>query len=344
MALSLDSDVLLFFEDHDRDTLFRNDRHLRRIIRKTWKAIRPGRAKLTGFEVWFRLLKLALERTGKRVHVNDRRLARQNPTFPIGICGSAFALDRWTLQNPAVLGPGMLDHPSVLPDLMKDPRFMLYVTTCDWNRDVFARVYGPELCAPWYAGIDQEEWPDLSTQPKDIDVLIYDKVRWHRDTVEDALITPIEDALTARGIKWVVIRYGKYDYKRYRTLLARSRTMMFLCEHETQGMAYQEAMSSGLPIIAWDPGTWVDPQAKKYGLTAPIPATSVPYFSQECGERFKGLADFPAVFDTFWSRRDSYRPRAYVAEALSLEGSARLYLSHLANAARRAAEAKQRTD
>ena len=87
--LSLDRDVLLFFEHHDRDTFVRNDRHLRRIIRKTYKAIRPGRARLTGFEVWFRLLKLGLERAGRRVHVDDHKLARKHPKFPIGICGSA---------------------------------------------------------------------------------------------------------------------------------------------------------------------------------------------------------------------------------------------------------------
>jgi glycosyltransferase involved in cell wall biosynthesis len=30
--------------------------------------------------------------------------------------------------------------------------------------------------------------------------------------------------------------------------------MVFLCEHETQGFAYQQALSCGVPIIAWDRG------------------------------------------------------------------------------------------
>ena len=81
----------------------------------------------------------------------------------------------------------MLDHPSVMPRLMSDPRFKLYVTTCDRNRSLslFAAAYGADRCVEWNAGIDIDEWPDLSRQPKDIDILIYDKVRWHRGALSN---------------------------------------------------------------------------------------------------------------------------------------------------------------
>ena len=109
--------------------------------------------------------------------------------------------------------------------------------------------------------------------------------------------------------------------------------MFFLCEHETQGLAYQEAMASNLPILAWDPGTWVDPQAKSHDAN-PIPASSVPYFGPDCGERFRDASEFPAVFARFWEKLSRYRPRGFVQRELSLEGSARLYLRHLERAAR----------
>ena len=36
--------------------------------------------------------------------------------------------------------------------------------------------------------------------------------------------------------------------------------MIFLCEHETQGIAYQQALSRNVPILAWDRGgDWQDP-------------------------------------------------------------------------------------
>ncbi|MFL5406450.1 MAG: glycosyltransferase [Myxococcales bacterium] len=332
MALSLDKDVLLFFEDVDRDTFVRGDRRLHRLLRKTWYLARSGRPKVTGFEMWFLLLKKALERVGRRVHVNATGLARRNPRFPIGMVGYPHILDGWSLPNPAVLGPGMIDHPNVVPDLMRDPRFKLYVVTSDWYGAMFAKAYGESRLAPWYAGIDLEAWPDLSAHPKDVDVLVYDKARWRREELEPDLIAPIHRLLRERGLRAETLRYGQYDLAKYRSLLARSRSMLFLCESETQGLAYQEAMASSVPILAWDQGTWVDPQARRYDPN-PIPATSVPYFGPECGERFRDASDFPAVFARFWEKLSRYTPREFVRTRLSLEGSGKLYLSHLERAA-----------
>jgi glycosyltransferase involved in cell wall biosynthesis len=331
MSLTLERDVLLFFEDYDHDTFWRNDRRIRRVLRKTYHALRRERPKVTGFEVWFLLLRKALERVGRRVHVNAHRLAARHPDFPIGVCGYPHGLEGWKLPNPAVLGPGMFDHPSLYPHLLRDSRFRLYVTTCDWNHAMFAPVYGEDRCVHWHAGIDLDEWPNLSDGPKDIDVLVYDKVRWHRDELEKTLIQPALDALRQRGLEVSVIRYGRYDHAGYRKLLGRSRSLFFLCEHETQGMAYQEAMASGLPVIAWDPGTWVDPQASRYD-SKPIPACSVPFFDATCGERFARFDQFEETFERFWTQRGAYAPREFVRRRLSLAESAELYLGHLARA------------
>jgi len=332
MPLRPARDVLLFYEDYDRDTFFKNDRRLRRVVRRVYQRVRQGKPKVTGFEVWFQLLKKGLERAGQRVHVNAFRLARKNPEFPVGLCGYPHILSDWPLPNPAVVGPGMIDHPKVAPDLMKDPRFRLYVTPCDWYYDMFEPVYGAERCVRWYAGIDLDEWPDLGAQPKDIDVLIYDKIRWQREVHEPGLLALIDETLKKKGLSSATVRYGRYNHAGYRALLARSKSMIFLCEHETQGMAYQEAMASNLPIVAWDPGTWVDPQAKKYDSN-PIPACSVPYFDESCGERFAGAEAFASAFGRFWERREGYAPRAFVRDRLSLEESGRIYMRHLAKAA-----------
>jgi hypothetical protein len=332
MALSPARDVLLFFQDYDRDTFFKNDRHLRRPVRRFYQRLRQGRPKVTGFEVWFQLLKKGLERIGRRVHVNAYRLARKNPHFPVGICGYPHILGDWPLPNPAVVGPGMIDHPAVAPDLMADPRFRLYVTPCDWYHKMFEPVYGSDRCARWHAGIDLDEWPDLSGHPKEVDLLVYDKIRWDREHYEATLLTLLHDTLRAKNLRFEVIRYGHYNHEGYKNLLARSKAMIFLCEHETQGMAYQEAMASNVPILAWDPGIWIDPQAKRYDPN-PIPACSVPFFDERCGERFADAAGFVAALDRFWARRSGYAPRAFVRNELSLDESGRIYCDHLAKAA-----------
>jgi glycosyltransferase involved in cell wall biosynthesis len=101
--------------------------------------------------------------------------------------------------------------------------------------------------------------------------------------------------------------------------------MLFLCEHETQGMAYQEAMASGVPILAWDPGVWMD-ENWIHLHPGPVEATSVPYFSPACGERFVDADAFAPTLDRFLERLPRYDPRGYVRERLSLRASAEIYL------------------
>ncbi len=107
--------------------------------------------------------------------------------------------------------------------------------------------------------------------------------------------------------------------------------MIFLGEHETMGLAYQEALASNLPILAWDIGSWQDPQRAEHGLGT-VPATSVPYFSDECGDRFRGPHDFDEAFGRFWARLDSYEPRQFIGREMTLEKSAQLYMSYYSRA------------
>jgi len=317
----------LFFEDRDRDTFVRGDRRLRRRLRLATAFLRPGKQTVSGFEMSFRLLCRALREAGQNVHVNDVRLARRNPTFPIGLCGYPHILDRWKLPNPAVLGPGLFDHPKQAPNLLHDPRFRSYLAFCEWMRDLFASIYDRERIDLWFGGIDLAAWPDTRAFTKDVDVLVYDKIRWNRDTLVPDFRDPILAELTARGLSYEIVRYGQYTHESYHALLARSRSMLFLCEHETQGMAYQEAMASNVPILAWDQGYWLDPNRPLWEAL-PVRASSVPYFSEACGERFTGLEDFSATLDTFLTRLASgtYAPRQWVAEHLSMRDSAHMYL------------------
>jgi glycosyltransferase involved in cell wall biosynthesis len=104
--------------------------------------------------------------------------------------------------------------------------------------------------------------------------------------------------------------------------------MIFLCEHETQGIAYQQALSCDVPILAWDQGGyWLDPgffpdKVKFAGVT------SVPYWSQQCGIKFEGIADFDERLDEFLAADDSRRftPREFIVGNLSLEKCAKKYV------------------
>lgn len=318
-----DRAVLLFFEDFETDRLVRGDRLLRRALRRAYHAVTRGQA-VTGFGVQFRALVRALECAGYRVVVNDAALARRNPGYPVGVAGYPHVLERWELPNPAVLGPGLLDHPSQAPRLMDDRRFRAYLVYSGWMRDVFASAYG-ERTVSWFGGIDLAEWPDARDAAKPVDLLVYDKVLWDRERAVPALLGPIQRELRARGLTHRVLRYGTYVHGDYRRLLSDSRGMVFLCEHETQGFAYQEALASNVPVLAWDQGRWLDPRRQRLGAD-PVPATSVPYFSAACGERFASADEFAPALERFLARLPAYEPRQFVERTLSLEASARAYV------------------
>ncbi|MEM1332015.1 MAG: glycosyltransferase [Actinomycetota bacterium] len=315
--------VLLFFEDFEQDRFVTGDRHVQRLLRRAVHRLRRGGQTTSGYQVWFDSLVFALRRAGCEVKVNDRRAAKRSPDHPVGVCGYPHIIDRWDLPNPAVLGPGLFDHPAQVPTLMDDPRFETYLTTCDWNHRLFAAHW--DGCHPWFAGIDIDRWEDLSEHEATTDFLVYDKIRFDRSRMEQELLRPVLARLEATGRTYEVLRYGGYDLDRYRALMSRSRALLFLCEHETQGMAYQEAMASGLPVLAWDNGVWLDPTATRY-QDDPVPASSVPYFGPECGVTFAGADEFDDALDDFWSRVDTFEPRAWVAEHLSIAGSAEAYL------------------
>ena len=314
--------ILLFYKEFEKDTFFRYDRYLKRVVRPIYN-LTHTRQKKTGFGVSFELLKQALEKQGLLVRINDYAVARRHPEYPVGLVGFPTVLEGWNLPNPAILGPSLFDHPMLAPHLMEDPRFRIYLVLAQWMYDMFRPIYG-DACVRWYAGIDTDEWIDTSSHAKDVDFLVYDKIRWSHETLAVELLQPILDVLARRGLRTQVIRYKHHDHKTYRRLLERSRAMIFVCEHETQGLAYQEALASNVPVLAWDNGYWLDPLWKKVSSMM-IPASTVPFFSAECGDRFVDFAGFEPALGRFLNRMPLFQPRRYVLENLSMRRSSEIY-------------------
>jgi glycosyltransferase involved in cell wall biosynthesis len=333
--------VLLFYDGYEwraRQGFFAAGvAQARRLGRYTYRTLLRKQVH-TGFYTAFLALRAALERNGCDVRVNDFTAALARPDYPVGLGGYPSVLKAVTLPNPVVFGPGDFGVPADAVAVAASSRIQILIQPSDWFRDYYRSSCG-EKVVTWYAGIDTAHWTDQSSHPKSVDVLIYDKIRWYRDervaTVRDRLI----QHLTVRGFSWKIIRYGHHHQKMFVEALRLARSMAFLCEHETQGLAYQEALASGVPVFAWDDGEFVDP-ALKADAPPGLKVSSVPYFDERCGRRFT-LACIEAEFDCFWAALANFRPRDYVLEALSMEKSAQAYLdlyvragsfpSHVAN-------------
>lgn len=315
---------LFYQETPDTDRWIPFDRFPRRAIRRIVRGSpRPG-----GQTRVYLNLRAGLDRLGVAYRVNDFRHARRNPGELACIVGRPHVLDLIHWNNPIMFGAAVFSHPTDDPTLIERLDIRRVLVPGEWMR-LMCEPYWAGRVAAWPVGIDTETWRPSSEAHKDIDVLFYDKVRWERDRFRQELIDPVLSVLQRHGANIATLRYGHYGEQDFHSLLRRSRAMIFLCEHETQGIAYQQALASGVPILAWDRGGyWQDPayfpHRVKFG-----PVSCVPYWDERCGMKFERAAEFEACFMEFSEgvREGRYSPREFILENLTLEKCANDYMS-----------------
>ena len=316
---------LRYTAEPERDRWVKGDRYLRPLLRRALR----GRRRPGGLDKVFLNLCLGLDRLGVEYVVN-LPFDRLRPDDCLGVLGRGRAcLEGYDRPNPIVAGIGLMTHPSEWPTLCEEYPVVRYLQHSAWANEIYVPYFGSR-CAVWPVGIDTEAWRPDPSAAKTIDFLVYDKIHWDRERMVPALLEPIRDFLRERALSYGEVRYGAYRPDEYRTLLRQCRAMIFLCEHESQGIAYQEALSSGVPILAWDQGRFLDPNRVAWGQPE-IPATSVPYWDERCGVKFLGADDFPAKLGEFLDglRAGRFAPRDYILEHLTLEQCARAYLALL---------------
>jgi hypothetical protein len=318
--------VLLFYDGFEwrlqRGLLGGLQAQARRLARFVYRSARRKQVR-TGFYTAFLSLRKSLELIGCDVRVNDYETAARHPDYPIGVAGYPSVIDKAPQPNPIIFGPGDFGLPEESAAVAQNPQYRKLIQPSDWFCEIYRPYCGDKLMT-WFAGIDVDSWPDRSHDTKEIDCLIYDKIRWDRDRLVPSLLEPTQEMLKRRGRSMVTLRYGHHAHFDFARELARARSMIFLCEHETQGLAYQEAMSANVPVFAWDEGRLADPWLARF-VTPATNVSSVPYFSDECGMTFKA-ADRDVRFDAFWSNLESYRPRDYVERELSMPVAGIAYL------------------
>jgi hypothetical protein len=319
--------VLLFYDGFERralqnglvGTAYSQSRRAARFLYRS--ALK--RQVRTGFYTAFLSLVRCLRQAKCDVRINDFRAAAARPDYPIGLAGYPSVLGKVRLPNPVIFGPGDFGDPPTSRAVAADDRFRRLIQPCEWFADLYRPFCGDKMMV-WFAGVDLHDWPDASNHAKTLDCLIYDKIRWNRDQEVPRVLEPVQRALDQRGLTHGTLRYGAHHLSEFRRELGRARSLIFLCEHETQGLAYQEALAMGVPVLAWDEGDFIDPHLRKFAAPD-LAVTSVPYFDERCGGRFK-IASLSKELDAFWRDRATFAPRAYVAEHLSMKEAAKRYI------------------
>ena len=318
--------LYLFYEEPDPDRWLPFDHYPRQIIRR----IIRGKPSPGGQARVFLNLCAGLDKLNIPYKVNDYRYIQQNPSEVACIIGKPHLLDKIKWKNPILFGASVFSHPIEEQELFNLFPIANILVPGEWMRRMFEPYYGNKVLA-WPVGIDTDKWTPTSLEHKDIDILLYDKVRWEHERYKVELINPIQVHLKEKRFKVETIRYGFYTEEDFHSLLNRSKAMIFLCEHETQGIAYQQALSCNVPILAWDRGGfWQDPSYYPHKVKYSS-VSSVPYWDERCGNKFKTIDEFFVELQEFLIKLEGnqFSPRNYILNNLTLEKCAQNYIEIL---------------
>jgi hypothetical protein len=201
--------------------------------------------------------------------------------------------------------------------LIENPQYYnQLIVPSQWVKDLLLLKFGVEenKVSIWPVGIKET---NLNKNIK-YDCLIYSK---RRSTEE---VSKAITFLESKNLSYNIISYGNYQESDFELLASQSRFCFLINGSESQGIAVQEMMSSNLPLLVWDINDWND-EGEDYR----VPATSVPYWDETCGEKFYNESEMGETFLNFYDRIGSYNPREFVEKNLSYKRSVEILLEIL---------------
>lgn len=210
-----------------------------------------------------------------------------------------------------IVGPNLFVNPENIPANLDLSR-TVYIQPAENVKKVWeARGYNKSPLDVWSVGIDTDVY--APTLDKKEYVLVYFK---NREAQELAQVT---NHLEKDKIKYTTLTYGTYKEEDYIEILKRTRYIIWLGGSESQGIAFEEALSANVPILVLDK---VTDQA-----SFDKDSTSAPYFSEECGIRIVGLDHLHEAIFKMENRHITFHPRQFIVRNLGLTNQARNFLA-----------------
>jgi len=123
--------------------------------------------------------------------------------------------------------------------------------------------------------------------------------------------------LKSKNINFHLFDYvKKYNEKDYINILQKAKYGIILDAHESQGFAIEEALSCNVPLLVWNVRYMSQEHGSKYEN---ISCSSIEYWDERCGEYFYNIDELNSTFNNFLSKLDSYQPRQYIIDNLSID-------------------------
>ena len=220
-------------------------------------------------------------------------------------------------QDTTIIGPQVWMFDGYGQFLIENQNYYKkIIAPSEWVKNKFITKFNlPEdKLAVWPVGI--EEFNNI--REPNYDCLIYFKRR------NQSELDAVKKFLVSNGLSYRMVEYGTYGEDGFKQLVNSAKFCFLINGTESQGIAVQEIMSMGVPIIAWDIKEWLD-QGEAYR----VPATSIPYWDERCGEVFFNIDDLEVTFSKFYATLDQYDPKAFIKDNLSFECSVKTLLDIL---------------
>lgn len=218
------------------------------------------------------------------------------------------------LDKKAIYGP----HFSVFPDHKANQLTKgIYIQPSEWASRVWHTDFNYKNIpvVPFPFPVDTEKF-----KPKDCEkseVFIYYKSRLPKE------LNFVMYFLKSKKISFSLFKYGSYKEEDYLNTLQKANYGVWVDAHESQGFALEEALSCNVPLLVWN----IKSMNQELRSTYPdIKATTIPYWDERCGEYFYEKEELDSKFNTFISKLDSYKPRDYIMENLSVEKCSERFL------------------
>ena len=221
-----------------------------------------------------------------------------------------------------VVGPNLFVMPSDIPQGIRFEG-ALYLHPCEWAARLWEYA-GFRACPilPWAVGIDTDKFHPSNTPFAERRVMVY-----HKQRDAQKLATILDVLHTMKMPYWLVL-YEQYSEQEYKELLSKTSFIIWHGMHESQGIALQEAMACNIPILVCDVTSLA--QAKVNYAFAPevfsFPVTAAPYFNDRCGIKITDLEELRMAIERLIDRFETFQPRQYILQNLSLEGQAQAFV------------------
>ncbi|MFA6049686.1 MAG: hypothetical protein WC761_00545 [Candidatus Paceibacterota bacterium] len=234
---------------------------------------------------------------------------------------------KWSEKDShSLVGPNLFVLPSDWTS-KQCKNYKHYIVPSQWVADLYRMfpVLDHATIDVWPVGIDTEKWDTCARAVRtvgplaDLKCLLYYKNRNESD------LKLVKRIIEKYKIEYRLIEYGKYKEDQLWDACGWANMGVVLTDTESQGIAYMEMLSSDLPLFVFNKSWW-----DNEGKMNKVPASSVPYFDERCGEVCYNV-DL-GLFERFIDKVKNwkYSPRKYILENHTLTLSAQNYYNLLA--------------